>query len=464
MKNNPYLTGYFAPVHDELDVTDLKIIGEIPSELTGIYMRNGPNPAFTPITYTYPIDGDGMIHAIYIADGKAHYRNRYVETKGLQKERRAGKALYGGIANIMPMDPEWADDEDRLMAVKNNTSIHIIRHAGQYLALSESSPAYEMTEQLTTIGEWSPVNTSNPLSICAHTRLDPLNGDLWFINYDINPPYLSIYCVNNKGMLIKKIDVEKDYCSMMHDFILTEHYVIVYDSPLIIDARQLQAGGSLIKWRPDLGSRFGVISRHNHSIRWFDSDVFFVFHFANAYEQGNTIMIDFVRHEKGDYFEADQADSSSLAPTLFRTIINLDTAVIRHIPLDDCGVEFPRIKEDRNTLEHQFIYATAIAPDMASKEGFNAIVKYDVKNQISELRTFGPYAQVSEAVFVPAATQKSEDDGFLLLFVFDEQSEQSEFVILDATNPSTAPLARIQMPRRVPNGFHGTWMEGHWTS
>src|SRR5579863_10202183 len=78
MQNNPYLSGSYAPVKDELEVQSLKITGEIPKDLTGIYMRNGPNPAYPPISYSYPLDGDAMIHAIYIANGEAHYRNRYV--------------------------------------------------------------------------------------------------------------------------------------------------------------------------------------------------------------------------------------------------------------------------------------------------------------------------------------------------------------------------------------------------
>jgi carotenoid cleavage dioxygenase-like enzyme len=181
MQNNPYLSGNYAPIKDELEVRNLTIIGEIPQGLTGIYMRNGPNPAFTPITYTYPFDGDGMIHAVYLGNGEAHYRNRYVETKGLLKERKAGKALYGGVLNLMPMEAEWADANDGPLAVKNGANIHIIRHAGQYLALSEGSPAYEMTAQLKTVGEWNPFNTT-PLPVCAHTRLDPVTGDLWFVS------------------------------------------------------------------------------------------------------------------------------------------------------------------------------------------------------------------------------------------------------------------------------------------
>jgi carotenoid cleavage dioxygenase-like enzyme len=321
MQNNPYLSGNYAPVQDELETKNLKVIGTIPQDLTGIYMRNGPNPEFSPISYNYPFDGDGMIHAVYLANGEAHYRNRYVETKGLLKERKAGKALYGGISNIMPMDPEWADAEDAQFAMKDGPTIHIIRHAGRYLALSEGAPAYEMNAKLETIGKWNPTNTT-PIDVCAHIRRDPVNGDLWFVNYAMAPPYLSLF------------------------------------------------------------------------------------------------------------------------------------------KLDDRVVEFPRIKDANDTLPHQFIYTPTRTENMNSEQGFNALVKYDVKNQNSKIYEFGQHAQVGEAVFAPVENPNSEDDGYLMLFVYDASSAQSEFFILDAQQLTL--LARIQMPRRVPNGFHGSWMPGEW--
>ncbi len=81
-----------------IDAADLSIIaGRIPPELNGAYMRNGPNPLYKPISYSYPMDGDGMIHAVYLDNGRARYRNRFVNTHALTAERRAGRAIYGGF-------------------------------------------------------------------------------------------------------------------------------------------------------------------------------------------------------------------------------------------------------------------------------------------------------------------------------------------------------------------------------
>ena len=76
--DNPYLHGAYAPTTDEIAIDDLEVIGELPDDLFGAYYRNGPNPVFKPKNLYHPFDGDGMVHAVYIRDGKASYRNSYI--------------------------------------------------------------------------------------------------------------------------------------------------------------------------------------------------------------------------------------------------------------------------------------------------------------------------------------------------------------------------------------------------
>ena len=101
---NPFLQGNFAPWRMEGEAPDLEVVGELPRELRGTYFRNGPNPAFEPIGRYHWFDGDGMIHAIRIADGRAHYRNRWVASEGLVEERAAGHALYPGLLEFGRME------------------------------------------------------------------------------------------------------------------------------------------------------------------------------------------------------------------------------------------------------------------------------------------------------------------------------------------------------------------------
>ena len=85
---NPFLQGNFAPYRGEGDHDRLSVVGEIPPELRGTYYRNGPNPAFEPMGKYHWFDGDGMIHAITLRDGRASYRNRWVQSAGLLEARR----------------------------------------------------------------------------------------------------------------------------------------------------------------------------------------------------------------------------------------------------------------------------------------------------------------------------------------------------------------------------------------
>ncbi len=70
--------------------------------------------------------------------------------------------------------------------------------------------------------------------------------------------------------------------------------------------------------------------------------------------------------------------------------------------------------------------------------------------------------EIGEAVFAPAAHSQKEDEGYLMLFAYNNKSKQSEFLILDASQLENEPLAKIQLPRRIPNGLHGSWMSGTW--
>jgi carotenoid cleavage dioxygenase-like enzyme len=458
---NPYLSGNYAPVHDELDVKHLEVIGEIPKDLLGIYMRNGPNPAFPPIAYTYPYDGDGMIHALYLAEGNAAYRNQFVATKGLLKERKAGKALYGGILKPAPIAPQWASPEDEPIAIKNGAFIHIIRLHDTYLALNEGFPAYRLTAKLETLGEWKPDKNQSAIDVCAHTRLDPLSGELWFVNYALTPPYLTFYQFDQQGKMLQKLDIEKPCCTMVHDFILTSKYVIVFDCPVVFDLQQIMTGGPALSWQPELGVRIGVMPRSGGTMKWFPTEPFFVFHFANAYEHDDKIIIDYIRHEKIVLLTAEDP-KNIIPPRLNRTILNLKKGTMKHNILDERLMEFPRIKEDKDTLPHQFIYTLTKTVDNNNKRAFNALIKYDVTHQQSQIYDFGPQAELGEAVFAPAEAQKSEDDGYLMLFIYDNISNQSKFVILDAQNFQNKPLAQIKMPQRIPNGLHGSWMPGAW--
>ena len=90
----------------------------------------------------------------------------------------------------------------------------------------------------------------------------------------------------------------------------------------------------------------------------------------------------------------------------------------------------------------------------------NALLKYDFAKGTTDLHTHGPGRIGGEGVFVSRPDPQTEDDGWVITYVHDEQLNRSELIIVAARDFSARPIARIQIPVRVPYGFHGAWIPG----
>ncbi len=452
LTKNYYLQGNYAPIRAELEQNDLEVIGNIPLELVGVYLRNGPNPAVDPISYTYPIDGDGMIHAVYLKNGKASYRNKFVETKGYLAEKRVGHALYGGVARPLPIDPKLIGKDGDLGPVKNGAFIHVVAHANQIMAMSEADPAYEITRELKTLGEWIPANGTAPFAVNAHTRLDSDTSDLFAFTYDMQPPYLKYYVINKFGQLIKTKVINKTDSSMIHDFVLTKNYLIFFDGPAIFNLKGLESGKNILQWLPERKMQIIIIHRKTDQITILEEEAFFVYHFANGYEHGNQIYIDYVRHQQ---LVLSRNASITEPPQLYRATIDITNKTIQHQKLLNYITEFPRINDEYVGLAYRYIYLPC---KTAADEVFNRLVKYDLQTNSFIEHNFYGEAEIGEAVFVPKKEAKTEDDGYVILFTYLPKENRSEFLIFDAKKLQADPVARVKLSNRVPHGLHGTWI------
>jgi carotenoid cleavage dioxygenase-like enzyme len=279
----PHLGGNFLPVQRETSAEDLKVIsGRIPPELSGVYMRNGPNPLFKPIAYAYPMDGDGMIHAVYLEGGRARYRNRFVRTRDLSVERRVGHAVYGSFTRPTPIDPKLLLAGDNPGPYKNGAFINIIRHGGRLIALNEATTSYEMSMELETLGQWT-AGIGQPLQLGAHNRHHPRTGDMIALQYTWREPTVHFHQIDKAGKLVNSIPVPMAMPTMVHDFILTERYIVLIAGPAVFDVEAARGGQSMLQWRPSMGMRIAVIPLDGGTIRWIEGDPFFVYHFGNGF-------------------------------------------------------------------------------------------------------------------------------------------------------------------------------------
>lgn len=434
----PHMLGNFAPVPDELTVTDLAVTGAIPPELTGWYLRNGPNPREAASAHWFM--GDGMVHGVRLDNGRAvSYRNRWVRTSTFTRHA----ALYDEHGNT-----------DLTAGVANT---HVVRHAGHTLALVESSYPYELTcqpgHELDTVGVYD-FNGRLRTPMTAHPKICPTTGELHFFGYGgLTAPYLTYHRADASGQLVLSRPVDVAAATMMHDFFLTSGHVVFMDLPILFDLAKATSGaqGMPYTWTPDYGARLGVLRRDDPSgpVRWFEIGTCFVFHTLNAYEEagGQRIVLHVIRYDS----LGDGVGITGQA-TLWRWTIDLVAGIVREQQLDDRGCEFPRIDDRLAGLPARHGYTST----MRGSHG-GAIHRYDLEQGSVTTHQFGEGQVPGEAVFA-ATDDQPGGPGWLMSFVYDATTNGSDLVILDAGDLTAPPTARIHLPRRVPAGFHGNWL------
>ncbi|MBW8483884.1 carotenoid oxygenase family protein [Actinomadura parmotrematis] len=431
----PWLTGHHAPVPDEIDAHGLDVTGALPAELTGRYFRNGPNPRpGRPSGHWFT--GPGMLHGLRLRDGRAEwYRNRWVRT--------AERPFLRGDRTV------------DLAAVPSNT--HVIPHAGRILSLVEVGLPYAISPELETLG---PCDFGGRLTtaMTAHPKRDPVTGELLFFGCGFTAPFLTYHRLSAAGELVESRAIDVPGPTMTHDFAITEHHVVWLDLPVVFDLDLALAGrGMPYRWDDGHGARIGVMPRAGGPVRWFDVDPCYVFHTGNAYEDAaGRVVVDGARYGPADFAgqwariggaagDAATAAASTGTARLHRWTLDPATGRAAEEPLDDRGVEFPTHNDDRTGRPHRYLYTVT----------GSAVVKYDLAAGTSDALDLGPDRAPGEAVFVPAATG-GEDAGWLLSLVSDRTGGPAELLVLDAGD--LAHRATVHLPRRVPAGFHGSWI------
>jgi len=428
-----WLTGNFAPISEENEQTNLVIEGAIPTDLNGRYFRTGPNPMSGPTDHWFL--GDGMIHGIELSGGSANwFKSKLVQTP------------------MLDMDPDTDFLTASLASLENGLgNTHVIKHAGKILALEELHFPTELTAELDTVGPYDYRGALNT-GMTAHPKVCPKTGEMLFFAYGLVPPYITYHRVSAEGELVQSEVIEVGAATMAHDFNLTENYVIFMDLPLLFDMDKIAEGGIPLKWSDDYGARLGVMPRNggNAAVVWYDIDPCYVFHPLNAYESGDNIVIDVCR------FDHYLTPGVSIPPEqLTRWTIDTKTGVVAEKKLMEIPVEFPRVPDSLVGQQHRFGYMAHMSHKFPAGVG---IVKYDFETDVVTEHSLPEGQYCGEPVFAPRDHSVSEDDGYLLFYTYDEASNTSDFVVLDASDIESAPVARVKLGVRVPFGFHGSWM------
>jgi carotenoid cleavage dioxygenase-like enzyme len=438
---NPFLSGAFVPVFDERDDADLVVQGDIPRALQGVFMRNGPNPQFRPDDhYAYPFDGTGMIHALYIENGQARYRNRWVLTTEVRAELSAGHRIYNSTFSPPPH--------------ANLANTNIVYHAGRYLALYEAGIPYEVDRDINTVGSFN-YNGKLPSVMSAHPKLDPVTGELLSIAYHAATGAMVYLRADKTGQLDRIVPFQAPWPTMVHDIAITERHVIAFICPLVFNLLQ---PGPPAMWQPEKGTMAAVVPREAQAatdIRWIKAAPFFQFHTMNAFADGNRIEVTV------PWYDSFSLTSRSKRLELHRLVIDTDTGMIDDQIIDDRACEFSRVNDAYLGRRTRYGYVGLRDPrpgETTQPGAFEAIARYDLTTGEKVVHQFPAGVTVCEPVFAAEPGGKAEEDGFILTFAHDAASAGGSFVILDARHLTGEPIATVHLPRRVPAGLHGSWI------
>ncbi len=442
MSSNPYLTGNFSPIEDELTSFDLPVTGEIPRQLAGRLLRIGPNPvAPDPANYHW-FTGNGMAHGLRLRDGKAEwYRSRYVR----DGEVVAAKG-WDPVSGPMP--------EFQLGEGVANTNI--IGLGDKTFAIVEAGNLpVELDYELETVAR-SNFEGTLPAGFSAHPHWDPETGELHTAVYSPLWQHIQYVVVGPNGLVTKTVDVPTPGSPMVHDCMFTRNYFILFDFPVLFDAEALNNGAPFpYSWQQDYGARVGLLPRNGTAadVSWHEVEPCYVFHPMNGYEdEQGRVVLDVIRHPR--MFDTDKRGPNEGSTSLERWTIDPSQSRVREQRLDDTGQEFPRLDERRAGNSYRYGYTTALG------EGFDlgALIKHDLQKGTSERQEQGAQRMFMEPVFVPRHADADEDDGWVLAYLYDGDKDSSDVVILNAQDFSGEPVATIHLPRRVPFGFHGNWV------
>ena len=452
IQTNPFLSGGFAPVHDEVTRHDLVTEGRLPEALTGRYLRTGPNPLAEITGPHHWFTGDGMIHGIELAGGRAvAYRNRWVRTDAIAAA--LGEAPVGG-----PAQPAY-----------DTSNTNVLAFAGRILSLTEGCYPYELSSELDTLRRFDPGHPL-PHGLTAHPKIDPVTGELHAFSYWWDAPELIYHRFDPSGQLVATEPIRLPAPVSMHDFAITAEHILFFDQPAVFDLDAL-ATGFPFAWHPENGARIGVLPRSGTAadVRWFETPICYTFHPINAYEAtsptgSRTIALDVP--VQPSVYSTGNLGGTSQAPRLQRWVVDLDAGVVRSELVDEAIQDFGRINESLLGTPHRFAYTVVLGEEpngVGTGEGMiydgTSILKHDRVAGRREVHDFGPGCHPGEFVFVADPDRAPvEDGGWLLGLVHHDGAEHTDLVVLDAQDVTGDPVATVVIPRRVPYGFHGNWV------
>ena len=481
-----WLSGYRSQTEEFTYWID-QIEGQIPFDLEGVLFRNGPGLLDIhghPVSH--PFDGDGMISAIAFRGGRAHYCNRFVRTQEYVAEQKAGKPLYRGVFGTQKPGGLLANAFD--LKLKNIANTHVIYWGGKLLALWEAAEPHRLDPStLETIGVDYLDGVLKPGSaFSAHPRIDPgyvspeapdQEGEPAqprLVNFSVKPGLsstITLYEFDPTGQLVHQHSHVIPGFAFLHDFALTPNYCIFFQNPVSFNplpyALGFKGAAECLQFNPNQPTRIIVIPRDGKSpVQILDTQPCFVFHHANAFEHEGNVYIDSVCYRSFPSLEGGKdyktVDFSQVPEgQLWQFTLDLAAKTVESKCVVSRCCEFPTLHPNHVGHPYRYLYIAAThAP--TGNAPLQALLKVDGLTGEQQLWSFAPRGFMGEPIFVPRPGAIEEDDGWLLVLLYNAERRCSDLAILDARNIEQGPIARLLLKHHVPYGLHGSFTPNYF--
>ncbi|MFK8182934.1 MAG: carotenoid oxygenase family protein [Phormidesmis sp.] len=452
------------------------IEGEIPAELTGTLFRNGPG--LTDIggyRFKHPFDGDGMINSVAIKDGKAFYRNKFVRTEGYVKEQKSGKPEYRGVFGTQKPGGWLKNAFD--FNFKNIANTHVVYWGDRLLALWEAAEPHRLDPNtLETIGL---DNLDGILkqgeAFSAHPSFDPdCNGEPRMVTFGVTSGLSStirIFEFSPDGTLAKDHKHSVPGFAFLHDFAITPNYCVFVQNPVSFNplpfAMGFQGAAECIQFNPKQPTKIVVIPRNGTGdVQFFDTDPCFVFHHANAYETDGKLVLDSICYDEfpslGDAKDYSEVDFDQVPESqLWRFTVDIagksgNAGQVTKEVLIERYCEFPTIHPNKVGRDYRYLYI-GVAHESVGNAPLQGLLKRDMQTGEEQFWSASPRGFGGEPLFVARPNGIAEDDGWVLLWIYNAAHNRTELAIFDAQDISTGPIAKLNLKHHVPYGLHGSF-------
>lgn len=473
----------FHNVGVELEGVELTAArGAIPAELVGTLYRNGPGRLERGGQWVHhPFDGDGMITALRFAGGKAELRNRFVRTEGWQAEELADKFLYRGVFGTQKPGGAVANAFD--LRLKNIANTHVVRLGDQLLALWEAAEPHALDPDTLETRGLSLLDgvLKKGEAFSAHPRFDPgHHGAPRMVTFGVKAgPRSTIRLMEfaveddpaagvKAGQLLSDRSDSFGGFAFLHDFAITPNWAVFLQNAIAFNPLPYVAGrkgaAQCLQSQPGGQAKFWLIPRDSGAFagqkpRIINAPDGFVFHHLNAWEEGESVVLESIYYADFPSIGPDEDFRSidfELLPEglLERCRINLSDSTVATTRLSERCCEFAMVNPDREGLPCRFAWM-AVAERETGNDPLQAIKKLDLQSGERCVWSAAPRGFVSEPLMVPRPGATAEDDGWVLCLVWNGARCASDLVILDAA--SLAEVAVLELPLAVPHGLHGSF-------